>query len=84
MDSTVYSDVSTSTRPHLTVTLPSFTVTSALARSNLSIPHEIFCPTVPVVLYPFLNVTVTLLIFPVVAFTKSFVQNHPDIVPLDA
>ena len=35
----VYSEASTSTFPHLTEIFPSLTVTSAFARSNLSIPH---------------------------------------------
>lgn len=72
----MYSDVSTSTRPHLTVTLPSSTVTSAFARSNLSIPQSFGAVTaVPPATYPFLKLIDTLFVFPVVAFTKS---SDPD------
>ena len=71
----VYSAVSTSTFPHLTESLPSLTVTSAFARSNLSIPQE-YVSVIPLAfLYPFFGTIVTTRLFFSVAFTTSLLAD---------
>ena len=67
----MYSDASTSTRPHLTVILSPSTVTSALARSNLSIPHLNSKSALADFLYPLIGTTLTFKDLVVVTFVAE-------------